>query len=283
VEYTCELDTLECSSFFSSREMQTAAIAHGGHCRQSKEVESIRIGRCTATTLNAPDNDNAVGRCASVEELCDEENNESFESKSDSCTVSKDSGTNADTRYGSCVSHGECVWSANDCDSIDDFAGFDQDCTCDRVQVGGCVKDELVFCAVSEMACDELSTWIPAMELLLTEGIDTECYLCRDRSHNTISDEATLGNDVSTSNDVDKNDGSKMQVTRNDDDDDFSTVFFVVALFCVLGLVALITLIVIRLSRKRRSKEVVTFPKELELDIGAVISPEVEDEELSMG
>jgi len=260
VENICALDVFDCDSFYSSRLMQTAALSHGGGCLQSNAVESISIGICkVADTFNSYHENN--GRCANVKELCDLDNHEFFEPSSESCTISKDSNLNSATRYGSCLSHGECVWSPNDCESIDDFTGFDAKCSCDRVRVGACLKDGIAFCAVSEFACDEFATWVPAMELSLQEDIDTECYLCRDRSHNEINVEGVVSGGTFNNIDVPMYEmGVNKEVTMTnkmeEEGDDFATGIFVGGLFCVLGLAVLISMLAIRSGRKRRSKEV---------------------------
>ena len=85
------------------------------------------------------------------------------------------------TSFGRC-DYGMCAWSHDHCNEDNTWDAFDEGCTCDHVQVGACSrwKDEerQVFCAVSELACDEEQSWITPQEVKTAAGFD--CFLCRE-------------------------------------------------------------------------------------------------------
>jgi len=175
---SCRLSSSDCQgglpNFRSSRELETVPGAHGGSCTSSKSTQKVNIGQCGED-----------GPCASVQELCDVPL--SWFLSSDDCEVMMMSMNNDDetkTKYGSCSSSdfpdggNTCFYTDDACDDKLTF-NIDDDCTCDKVRVGGCRKkndDDIVHCGVNAQACDGDSEWLSVVEMKSIK----DCYLCRE-------------------------------------------------------------------------------------------------------
>lgn len=148
--------------------------AHGGSCRWQDSIRNTLLGRCQTS-----------GSCASEPEACPDGLRTAAEEwvgpvpgagTGTECTVET-------TAFGRC-DYGMCAWSHDHCCEDNTWEAFDEQCTCDHVQVGACSrwKDEdetrEVFCAVSELACDEEQSWIAPQEVKTAAGFD--CFLCRE-------------------------------------------------------------------------------------------------------
>lgn len=86
-----------------------------------------------------------------------------------------------ETYFGRCGSR--CSWSPQSCSSNEVWWFPSPECSCDKVQVGACVKDEEIFCAVSPLSCDEDQIWLSPLDLATTiiGNEATECFLCREK------------------------------------------------------------------------------------------------------
>jgi len=172
--YKCRLSSDACvdsSTFMSSRELETTAGVHGGDCTTSKITQKTKIGSCGED-----------GPCASVAELCSVP--ALFQSTSGDCTVMTNKLRDEPTKYGSCSSSdfpdggNTCFYTDDACDDKLTF-NIDDDCTCDKVRVGGCRKkndDDIVYCGVNAQACDDDSEWLSVVEMKIVK----DCYLCRE-------------------------------------------------------------------------------------------------------
>mmetsp|Transcript_8701 Transcript_8701/g.9610 ORF Transcript_8701/g.9610 Transcript_8701/m.9610 type:complete len:343 (+) Transcript_8701:104-1132(+) len=167
----CSLSSEECFEDFSFRSSrEETQQQYKGSCLQRKNTQRVKIGQC----------EDGKGACASVKELC--ATPKSFSPSSKNCEVMMDVNPRPTikTKYGSCVSGGikSCFWSSGKwCDNPSSFK-LDYGCNCQDVVVGGCEKDGIVFCAVNEKSCDDLSNWIQPDEIVEKTG--TKCYLCRE-------------------------------------------------------------------------------------------------------
>jgi len=183
----CALTKLECNdptSFASAREMRDTGVrGHGGECRWMDIVKSTQLGMCfESESTTAID-------CATTVEACNEwdlkngivhNSSSGFVPKMPECTVEN-------TKFGRC-SDGMCAWDPKHCLDDHSWTPFDQECTCDEVQVGACSRNVMrdgvegreVFCAVSEDACDSQQTWIKPRDVKGMAGFD--CFLCREES-----------------------------------------------------------------------------------------------------
>jgi len=163
----------ESTTFLSSRE--TAMDSHAAGCITSRKTQQARIGSC-----NGED-----GPCASSKELCSVP--ALFTVSSPDCQVMTNKLLEGDddtkTKYGSCVSNEFpggpiCFWSNDFCNDKATFE-FDENCTCDKVLVGGCRKktnDDMIHCAVNAQSCDENQEFLSVVDM---KSI-MDCYLCRE-------------------------------------------------------------------------------------------------------
>lgn len=104
------------------------------------------------------------------------------EKKLGNCTDNSCSVKNA--ILGSCDRR--CSWSPESCAFGEEWSYPVEECTCDRTQTGACVKNDKVFCAVSEKGCDAFSSWLSPLDVVESYGI--LCYVCDiDVSNNTNS------------------------------------------------------------------------------------------------
>ena len=173
--FGCALTKLECddpANFRSSRQMQDGPVmAHGGSCRWQEEIKETVLGQCSSNKDGA-----LTKQCATDVGACPPDNE--WKGPKPECTV-------ATTSFGRC-DYGMCAWSHNQCTEDNTWAPFDEGCTCDKVQVGGCSRlntdngEKVLYCAVSEDACDDEQTWIKAQEVNTAVGFD--CFLCREES-----------------------------------------------------------------------------------------------------
>merc|ERR1719491_223186 len=153
----CALTKSECddpANFLSSRQMQNGPVrAHGGSCRWQDSIKATVLGKCSSKDGGPTECATGVGACPP---------DSGWEGPEPGCTVET-------TAFGRCGDYGMCAWSHDQCteDNNTSWAPFDEGCTCDKVQVGGCSRlkddgEEELFCAVSEDACDDEQTWIQA-------------------------------------------------------------------------------------------------------------------------
>ena len=173
--FGCALTKLECddpANFRSSRQMQDGPVmAHGGSCRWQEEIKETVLGQCSSNKDGA-----LTKQCATDVGACPPDNE--WKGPKPECTI-------ATTSFGRC-DYGMCAWSHNQCTEDNTWAPFDEGCTCDKVQVGGCSRlntdngEKVLYCAVSEDACDDEQTWIKAQEVNTAVGFD--CFLCREES-----------------------------------------------------------------------------------------------------
>lgn len=152
----CTLGKSECSdqsSWSSSGSMIDAPYrAHGGYCLLAKTVREAFLGKC--------------GFYCSPKEACAE--GEPFTENYSRCQVQ-------DTLYGSCGNR--CSWSPADCDAGETWKFPDIDCSCDLVQIGGCMSPGGdPYCAVSADGCDEESVFLKPLELKAQANHD--CFVC---------------------------------------------------------------------------------------------------------
>jgi hypothetical protein len=178
----CALEATACTdpnTFMSSRELLSVANAHGGNCLKSEFVNSIAIGRCVG-----PGGDS---HCASDPALCVSDTTfTTAMADADSlpgCKVRQQGtgGQGLPTAYGRC-GNVDCVWSSDDCGEAFEL---DPTCTCEKVIVGACEKDGMLFCSVSPTSCDDESQWMTPQQLRLQTN--TDCYLCREFEDPSIS------------------------------------------------------------------------------------------------
>eukprot|EP00548_Thalassiothrix_antarctica_P002532 CAMPEP_0194148498 /NCGR_PEP_ID=MMETSP0152-20130528/32839_1 /TAXON_ID=1049557 /ORGANISM="Thalassiothrix antarctica, Strain L6-D1" /LENGTH=241 /DNA_ID=CAMNT_0038850085 /DNA_START=221 /DNA_END=946 /DNA_ORIENTATION=- len=133
--------------------------------------------------------------CSSVKELCTITTDDIWVPFSTDCSVmnTETDDNPVKTKYGSCISNNvptnTCLWSDDACDDKETFTVND-DCTCDKVRVGGCRRrnDDIIYCAVNEQACDVDSEWLSVLDLQRTA--DKDCYLC-PRDPSSVTSELT--------------------------------------------------------------------------------------------
>lgn len=218
----CALTKSECddpANFLSSRQMQGWVSAHGGSCRWQDAVRSIVLGRCKTGGVETS--------CASDIEACPD-GTEEWNGPDPECTVET-------TSFGRC-DYGMCAWSHEHCHEDNTWEAFDEGCSCEHVQVGACSRwndnEREVFCAVSELACDEEQSWISPQEVKTAAGFD--CFLCRETSVDVPNDP-----DLSASSDsaaLTENVSSK-QFSGNKSIIISSSVVGCVIAFSIIGLV----------------------------------------------
>jgi len=156
VKSACDEETI----FRSSRQMQGAPErGHGGVCLLQETIRDWRLGICISATKTA---------CSPNQASC-QGFGKRFLENDDSCKIEN-------TKYGSCGDR--CSWSPEDCADSENWNFPSKDCTCDKVRVGGCQKNDAIFCAVSGQACDDTSTWLSPTEVTSRAGI--ECFLCAE-------------------------------------------------------------------------------------------------------
>lgn len=170
--------------------------AHGGVCLLQESVLAKATGSCDK---------NGEFFCSPNAASCDGSGSDGSDTTTSAASSSFFS-TNATvcsvatTSFGRCGTR--CAWSPRDCSGGEtwsvlggrgdgsgggggdgngggrgDGSGGDGYCRCDEVRVGACGKDGQFFCAVSEDACDERSTWIPPLDVPSIASLD--CFLCR--------------------------------------------------------------------------------------------------------
>lgn len=192
----CALEFGQCRSedqiFRSSREALSAGAFTS--CYSRSAVDKIYLGVCG-------------DRCAADASSCGNaqftpaDGSSSSSTRDPNCQVSN-------ALFGNCG--GRCVWSADACENGESFhlpggvgtggggegggsgggggpksvagsgtEGGENECTCDKVQVGGCKYPGVpIYCAVSPDSCDEFQTYLSHKEVFKQENI--ECYLCRE-------------------------------------------------------------------------------------------------------
>jgi len=170
LENRCVLGRSECDednegvSWKSPAEMEGAPYrAHGGNCLLAETVREMALGSCGS------------GACAPNEESCDDEDGVAegifapFE-YDEYCTAEG-------TTFGRCGAEddGRCSWSPDDCGEEEDWTFPAEGCTYDRVRVGGCMGDGVVYCAVSNDGCHDGSTYLNPLEVAARTGV--ECYM----------------------------------------------------------------------------------------------------------
>lgn len=173
-DYHCALERSECTdatSFRSSREMQGAPErAHGGVCLLQESMLGKPLGDCSIS--GTPPN---ATTCAPNPAACKDD--EVFQSgvkplegifNPSGCVVEN-------SVFGKCGDR--CSWSPDDCAGGEDWTFPAEECRCDYVQVGGCTKDDQLFCAVSSDACDAKSTYLNPLQVAAENPFT--CYLCR--------------------------------------------------------------------------------------------------------
>ena len=162
----CVLERSECDegvSWNSPAEMEGGPYrAHGGYCLLAESVREMALGSC-----------GSGGACAPNEESCGDG------AGVDSARFGYDGYCTAEgTTFGRCGAEnndGRCSWSPDDCDEGEDWTFPAEGCTYDKVRVGGCVGDGVVYCAVSHDGCDDGSTHLNPLEVAKRTGV--ECYL----------------------------------------------------------------------------------------------------------
>ena len=173
----CALEETECLSgtdtFSSSRHMQSAAGAHGGSCLLQEAVKEFVLGKCGED-----------GPCSPNAASCDSSSALSSYVKDTIHNATCDIGS---TKFGKCGDR--CSWSPQDCDEGEQWTFPENECTCDMVRVGGCVKDGFTYCSVSNLACDDASVWFGPTAVTAETG--NLCYVCRQP---TTDDDGVDGN-----------------------------------------------------------------------------------------
>merc|ERR1712176_82928 len=96
------------------------------------------------------------------------------------------------TLFGRCGDR--CSWSPDDCafglNGREKWTFPSEECTCEKVRVGGCQKDGNIFCAVSEDACDDLSEWLSPLDV--TKSFNVECFLCNEVGEGNFGDGSSI-------------------------------------------------------------------------------------------
>lgn len=166
----CALESKDCfndNDFSSSRQMQGTPGAHGGNCLLQDSIKDFGLGKC------------GNGLCSPNAKSCggDPSAYTSDTSINPTCTIHS-------TKFGKCGDR--CSWSAIDCKNNENWTFPADGCTCDKVRIGGCVKDGLTYCGVSELSCDSDSVWFDP--IFITAETNYECYLCRQPAKPTTDD-----------------------------------------------------------------------------------------------
>jgi len=149
----CVLEEWECmgGSFQSSRLLQNFdSLSLESRCMSQEALRSKPLGRCKET-----------GICAPTAKSC---SRGLWTNLDDDCQVK-------DQIFGRCGSR--CSWSPDSCSPDELWVFPSTGCTCDKVQVGACEKDNILYCAVSPDACDDEANWMSPIEA-------GECFMCKD-------------------------------------------------------------------------------------------------------
>lgn len=215
--------------------------AHGGSCRWQDSIRDTVLGRCqTADGVKTP--------CASTLESCPEDDRTKWVGPDPTCTVENNF-------FGRCDS-GMCAWSHDHCPTDNTWDAFDGGCTCDRVQVGACSrwkdggKEREVFCAVSELACDDEQTWITPQEVETAAGFD--CFLCREVSVVAPPPETDLGTAVTEGSET-MTIGTARSETNNSGINNNGTIIVVCATLGAVVASSIIGLVAWRIFKTRRA------------------------------
>ena len=236
----CALEKTGCiggtDDFFSSREMQDAPGAHGGSCLLQYSIKETLLGQCDD------------GKCSPNAASCG--NGSAFY---DAATANNPSCSIESTKFGKCGSR--CSWSPEYCTSSESWTFPADDCSCDKVRIGGCLKGGDLYCSVSSLGCDSLSTWHGPTAVTTKTG--DKCFICRAPSV-VIDGGGTNGTPTQ-----EDDDGTK----RNSNGDDSSpsslnsskrpstAVTVGVALGSVAGVTAIIiALMLVQSKRKKANK-----------------------------
>jgi len=173
-EGSCAFELTDCNDgtvFKSSRMMQgSPERAHGGVCLLKETALSKEVGSCVSRTSMA---------CSPNEESCVGYGN--YVGEETGCTV-------AETKFGRCGNR--CSWSPSDCEVGEDWTFPVEDCTCDRVRVGACLRDGFPYCAVSKDSCDSLTSWHSPLNV--TETANVRCYLCQEKKTTNSYSSSTI-------------------------------------------------------------------------------------------
>jgi len=243
----CAFEKTECSDnnlFRSSRQMQGAPDrAHGGECLLQESIRGKVLGACVTQ------NDSSLHVCSPNESSCNGMNTNGSDmmySFQDANSISDDKECLAqDTVFGSC--NERCSWSSDSCLTNEIWSFPADGCNCDSVQVGACVKDGGVFCAVSPDGCDDSSYWLNPLEVI--SDTDVECFLCREQASGGSSTTLSTTNTLSTSSDATI---SSLSATESSSSSNIATVI-TATLGGVVG-VCVISFLAIYMIRKRSRK-----------------------------
>lgn len=146
-------------------------------CVSGDAVESVYLGKCG-------------DGCVADAESC---GGGEFEQNSLDCAVKS-------TTFGNC--DGRCAWSKGSCEAEESYhiPGVQDDtneCTCDKVQVGGCKSPDFpIYCAVSRESCNDLQTYLTPKEVEEQEKIS--CFLCREEEASSSPSSFPTGSPVSS-------------------------------------------------------------------------------------
>lgn len=249
----CALEKTDCvnpGDFLSSREMQSSPGAHGGSCLWQDSIRETRLGRCSN------------GYCSPNAESCVQGG---YDESPSNCVVEN-------TKFGSCGGN-RCAWSSDHCHDTEDWAFPSKDCSCDKVQVGGCRKgDGEVFCAVSPDACDDESEWLGVLKVKSEAGYD--CFLCRETSVGGSGEGNQDGNGGGNQDGTGGGNGNRGKPTNQSSSGERSSSNTLTIFGSTVGAIAGLSLLVfagLYMSKKRRKRssqfgrEEVAPPKEAPL------------------
>jgi hypothetical protein len=164
-----------------------------------------------------------------------------------------------DMDFGACQADSgaiRCAWAPEDCVKGETYSFPVEECSCDKVRVGGCNHDGEAFCAVSADGCDEASTWFDVLGIVAETN--TECHLCFASSTNPVTDPPVQSTDVpivfvdptqSTSTDV----PLRVSPTGNDTESSSSIIIAAVASIVCVVFVLLGTSVIKRRRDQKRS------------------------------
>mmetsp|Transcript_30774 Transcript_30774/g.46671 ORF Transcript_30774/g.46671 Transcript_30774/m.46671 type:complete len:545 (+) Transcript_30774:62-1696(+) len=192
-QYLCALEKIQCAegyNFVSAGELEknyqnSPAI----QCLDS--ANAVPVGQCT----QGVDKGICTGHYSNCE-ACFDSDGICYQPNVEGCSLQpenqRDGSLNFAT-FGLCVNpdlpdtNRHCLWSRDECPSNDvwvtpntwitDSMTVDDFCTCDRVQIGACVKDDNFMCAVSPDACGSDEQYIGAKALTERE---IDCRLCNE-------------------------------------------------------------------------------------------------------
>ncbi len=181
----CAFEKTQCTddlNFRSSRQMQGAPErAHGGVCLLQESIRAEPLGECGEGTCS-PNAASCITLGGTASTLY---NDIPFDGKK--CLVEE-------TKFGRCDDR--CSWSPDDCDFGERWTFPSEECRCDKVRVGGCLKDDKVFCAVSPDACDDISTWLDPKKV--DTDTNYKCFLCREVSSGASGESSGTDNGTGT-------------------------------------------------------------------------------------